>query len=947
MNMLLLLLLASCMSASHGQEKHRICYYTNWSQYRPEPLKYFPENVDPFLCTQINYAFATMTGNRLSPYEWNDDGDNGMYKRVNDLKNTNPNLKVVLSVGGWNFGTEKMTAMLATPENRNEFVTTSITFLRDRNFDGLDLDFEYPGSRGSPAEDKERFTSLVQELRSAFDQEAIDTGKVRLLLTAAVGCGDTTIDAGYEIDVIAPLFDYIGIMSYDFNGAWDDVTGFNSPLVVNDVSASDFYKIRNLEWCAQRWESGGTPRDKIIVGVAVYGRGFTLTSTSENGLYVPANGACTAGTYTREAGILAYYEICKTLLASGTRVWRDDYKVPYVYNGDQWVGYDDIQSMTEKANWIVNSNYGGFMVWSLDLDDFRSSQSEGCNEGDYPLIGKMKEILTAGDPSTTTSSTTTTTTAAPGPTTAPPPTTTPPDFSGECTDMPDGNYEHPSDCTMYIMCSGGTAFEQTCPGGTYYDGVADSCVYGSDLPPDRKEECGLLQITGTDTSPEIFRRVCYYTTWSRFRPKPMNFFPHDVDASLCSHVVVAFADIHNNRISMNKPEDRYIYKQINDLKSRHPHLKTLIAVGGWLSGIKKMKSVLSTSKSRNVFVTTSISFLKDNNFDGLDLDFEYPGSRGGPELRKAFDTESRTSGNPRLLLSVCVPCDESIVDRGYEVDLLTRYVDWFGLMTYDLIDLSKYYTEVQSALYSHDDDDGSVERCASYWTDKGATADKIVIGIPAYGRGFTLYNSSNSGLDAPIIGLSKPRLYTKQHGVLAYYEVCLEMGNSDRSNWVDDIKASYLTVGSEWFTYESIRAAVLKVEWLNANHYSGYMIWSLDLDDFTGIACQQGSYPLASAINKTISSAAAVTTTTTTTTTSRITTTTSPPTSATKTYTTTPITTTTTTITTTKSITTAKVEQFDKAADQVTDNVYSDNDDDDSNNCNIIIIIIIIINYVS
>ena len=67
-----------------------------------------------------------------------------------------------------------------------------------------------------------------------------------------------------------------------------------------------------------------------------------------------------------------------------------------------------------------------------------------------------------------------------------------------------------------------------------------------------------VRITGTDTSPEIFRRVCYYTTWSRFRPKPMNFFPHDVDASLCSHVVVAFADIHNNRISMNKPEDRYM-----------------------------------------------------------------------------------------------------------------------------------------------------------------------------------------------------------------------------------------------------------------------------------------------------------------------------------------------------------------------------------------------------
>ena len=123
---------------------------------------------------------------------------------MNDLKNINPNLKVVLSVGGWNFGTTKMTNMLATPENRNEFVTTSITFLRERNFDGLDLDFEYPGSRGSPAEDKQRFTLLVQELRSAFDQEAADTGRKPLLLTAAVGCGDITIEAGYEIDLLAP-----------------------------------------------------------------------------------------------------------------------------------------------------------------------------------------------------------------------------------------------------------------------------------------------------------------------------------------------------------------------------------------------------------------------------------------------------------------------------------------------------------------------------------------------------------------------------------------------------------------------------------------------------------------------------------------------------------------------------------------------------------------------
>ena len=77
-------------------------------------------------------------------------------------KSENPNLKISLAVGGWNFGTAKMTSMLATKENRTEFVESSIEYLRSRDFDGLDLDFEFPGSRDSPPEDKHLFTLLCQ-----------------------------------------------------------------------------------------------------------------------------------------------------------------------------------------------------------------------------------------------------------------------------------------------------------------------------------------------------------------------------------------------------------------------------------------------------------------------------------------------------------------------------------------------------------------------------------------------------------------------------------------------------------------------------------------------------------------------------------------------------------------------------------------------------------------
>jgi len=438
------------------------------------------------------YAFATMKGNRLEPFEWNDDDTDwskGMYTRFNELKLRNPALKTLLSVGGWNFGVEKMSAMLSTAANRNEFVTSSIVYVRTRKFDGLDLDFEYPGSRGSPPEDKQRFTLLLQELRSAIDAEARQSGKAPLLLTAAVAAGKQSIDNGYEVDKISRYLDFIGLMSYDFNGAWDPTTGHNAPLHGRQAETGEKAYL-SVRWAAEYWALLGAPRDKLVIGLATYGRCFTLTNpSSASDIGAPASGPCPAGSYTREAGFLSYYEVCKMLAVSGTRrVWSSEQQVPYlIYGGNQWVGYDDPESLKIKAAWARTSGFGGWMIWTLDLDDFTGSQCSGTT---YPLLRAINDGTGVPLPPQSTprpevpvipSSTAATAIKS----------TVGPTGTFTCTGKPDGYYASPATCVEFYQCVTGNAYRFDCPSGLYYNELSALCDWPTSLSDDRRRQCKL------------------------------------------------------------------------------------------------------------------------------------------------------------------------------------------------------------------------------------------------------------------------------------------------------------------------------------------------------------------------------------------------------------------------------------------------------------------------
>ena len=268
---------------------------------------------------------------------------------------------------------------------QNGFVYDAIGFLRENGFDGLDIDWEYP--RGP--DDRASFVSLIKELRLAFEGEAESSDNEKLLLTAAVPASFEAIAAGYDVPELAKYLDYINVMTYDFHGQWETRVGHNSPLFPLN-SASSFQKKLTVDYSAKEWVRQGAPLEKLIIGMPVYGRTFTLSDPAKFDIGAEAEGGGEAGRYTGESGFLSYYEICDFLHQDNTTlVWDNEQQVPFAYRGDQWVGFDDERSLRTKVAWLKTEGFGGIMIWSVDLDDFRGY----CGTGKYPLTKAMVKEL--------------------------------------------------------------------------------------------------------------------------------------------------------------------------------------------------------------------------------------------------------------------------------------------------------------------------------------------------------------------------------------------------------------------------------------------------------------------------------------------------------------------------------------------------------------------------
>ncbi|XP_014241842.1 chitinase-3-like protein 2 [Cimex lectularius] len=371
------------ISLIHGDSVHKsssnlppkgrvVCYYVipnndSWINVLP------PNSVDPYFCSHIITGFAQIFKSAVNPDKY----DLAAYKAVIDLRNNNPSLKVLLSVQDFSSHGE-FSKIVSSQLLREKFINSTLKFINDTGFDGLDLDWEFPAWPESNYYQVNNYTRLLQGFR-----DKINISYKHLILSIDVAAPALIIHQSYEISSLAKIVDFVNLMSYDYHmySKYLPLTGPNSPLYSSPRDAG-YMLTMNVNWSANKWVESGMPKEKINIGIPTYGHSYKLVNEDNNGWNAPAIGFGNIG----QDGFTTFGETCDFIRQKSTTHFLDDnYKVPYAFNGKEWISYEDQQSVRLKALYIQANGFGGAMIFSLNSDDF----SNNCNNKAFPLTREI------------------------------------------------------------------------------------------------------------------------------------------------------------------------------------------------------------------------------------------------------------------------------------------------------------------------------------------------------------------------------------------------------------------------------------------------------------------------------------------------------------------------------------------------------------------------------
>jgi chitinase len=314
--------------------------------------------VDGRKLTRVNYAFANIEQGRIVE---GSAADAGNLAALSALKRDNPQLTVLVSVGGW-LWSGGFSDMALTKESRAVFIDSVAAFVTRYDLDGLDIDWEFPGMAGFTqrfrSEDKQNYTLLVKDLRARFDSIGKKTHR-RLCITVATGATSDFLEHT-EMGEVQKYVDTVNLMAYDYYEPGDQkITGNHAPLFVNPADPRGISADRSV----REYEQAGVPAEKLVLGVPFYGHVWGHVSPVNNGLFQPGE---------RVPNVFAKYgAVVTTMLGHGyTRYWDAAASVPYLYNAEKqiFVSYEDPESLALKCKYVRDHHLAGMMFWDYSGD---------------------------------------------------------------------------------------------------------------------------------------------------------------------------------------------------------------------------------------------------------------------------------------------------------------------------------------------------------------------------------------------------------------------------------------------------------------------------------------------------------------------------------------------------------------------------------------------------
>lgn len=320
----------------------------------------------------ISYAFLALMPDG-SVALGHRESDEAAIGRLRELKRRHRGLLLFASVGGWT-GSRHFSNMAHDAGRRARFIATCLEFLRREGFDGIDIDWEYPGAIGDgcPAgetcdrpTDKEDLIELAREMRAAFDAARDMDGRAYLITVAAgVDAKYASNQAGPWLGRLAQSLDWVNLMTYDYHGTWERTANFVAPLGRDPAAPTD----ESVDASVSLYLSEGIAPGKLMLGVPFYGKGWTGCAPGPrgDGLYQACSGLARP---EHEASFEFGYLEERRFLGLDPR-WHDAAAEASLYDPatGTFVAFDDERSMKEKARYARRRGLRGVMFWELTAD---------------------------------------------------------------------------------------------------------------------------------------------------------------------------------------------------------------------------------------------------------------------------------------------------------------------------------------------------------------------------------------------------------------------------------------------------------------------------------------------------------------------------------------------------------------------------------------------------